>query len=192
MNCVTPVTLYCRKKNDTKQTKTMDVTIQIYKAYNTLLNLLRNQGFNVSSYENISIHNIDSICEKGLLNMKVHRTLATKQQTLLVQFNMDVRKGRNQTQTIDAAIERYFENENTATLSKENQDILLMVFPEDPNKTLLTHISVLLERDNYFVISISINRLQYNVLEHKVSEKKAVFVYVCKLKLYIFAAGANA
>jgi DNA-directed RNA polymerase subunit H (RpoH/RPB5) len=66
-------------------------------------------------------------------------------------------------QNLDEIIEDLFIIENVLTKS----DTLVIIMEEEPNETLLTKLKYLYDHDGVFVVVHNIQRLQFNILKHK-------------------------
>jgi hypothetical protein len=66
-------------------------------------------------------------------------------------------------QNLDEIIEDLFVIENV--LSKA--DTLVIIMEEEPNETLITKLKYLYDHDGIFVVVHNIQRLQFNILKHK-------------------------
>ena len=65
--------------------------------------------------------------------------------------------------TIDNYIEDLFQIESILT----KNDTLLVILLDEPSENIISHIKHLYNNEGYFVVILTINRLQYNLLDHE-------------------------
>jgi len=133
--------------------------LSIYKSRLTMIELLDSQQYDISGYDKFSIHEIDAMLSNSQLDMLV--THKTKSQKIYVKYYLSAKQIRPT--NLDEIIEDLFEIENI--LSK--QDTLIIITEDEPNDTIVTKMKYLFDQDGIFVVIHNINRLQYNILNHR-------------------------
>jgi DNA-directed RNA polymerase subunit H (RpoH/RPB5) len=78
-----------------------------------------------------------------------------------VKYYLDAKQIRPQ--NLDEVIEDLFQVENILT----KDDNLVIIIDGEPNDTILARMNYIFNHDGIFVVIHNINRLQYNILEHK-------------------------
>lgn len=134
--------------------------LRIYKSRKTMLDILANhQGYDVSDYSEFSINEIDIMYNNNQLDMLMsNQGTGTK---TYVKYYLDSKQISSQ--NLDNIIEDLFVVEGT--LNKN--DTLIIIIEDEPNDTIIARMKYLYSKDGIFVVIHNINRLQFNVLQHK-------------------------
>lgn len=133
---------------------------RIYKSRKTILDILANhQGYDTSDYSEFSINEIDTMCNNNQLDMLMSNP-GTGTKTY-VKYYLESKQIRPQ--NLDEVIEDLFVVEGA--LNKN--DTLIIITEEEPNDTIVAQMKYLYNKDGVFVVIHNINRLQFNVLQHK-------------------------
>jgi DNA-directed RNA polymerase subunit H (RpoH/RPB5)/DNA-directed RNA polymerase subunit F len=149
--------------------------LQIYKSRKYLLELLEQQKYNVTDYENFSINEVDAMYSNSQLDMILHRD----EDDSFVYVNY-VKKWS--ADTLERLVEDLFEIETV--LKDKTKDHIILVMDNEPNQTVLEKVKYIFDREGYFIIPYNIARLQFNILKHelvppatvlKEQEKEALF-----------------
>lgn len=167
----------------------------IYKAYHTLLKIMKFQNYTISKYENFNIHNISQMITTNNLNMffdefneenhyynylpdflKIPFDDQYKPKTL-IHFHIDKILRKN---VLYDLVEEFYHIEEKIT----KNDVLLIVTKESQNESMLKEIQQLWEQDHIFIVVFSIYQLQFFTLEHTLvpihiplSQKQKQLVY---------------
>jgi DNA-directed RNA polymerase subunit H (RpoH/RPB5) len=130
--------------------------LKIYKSKTTLIEQLKGLEYDVSSYDNFSINEIDAMIENEQMDMLVSREDGKK---IYVKYLMTktIRK-----ETVDQIIEDLFEIEHIL----EKKDTLVIVSLDDPNDTITEKIRYEFDSSGIHIIIRSLNRIQFNILNH--------------------------
>ena len=140
-------------------TTTNNRILSVYKSRNTMLELLDQQNFNVSEYIGFSINEIDAMYNNEQLDILVsHKTNGTKS---YIKYYLNAKQIRPA--NLDDIIEDLFVIENI--LNKN--DTLIIITEDEPNDTIITKIKYLYDHEGIFVVIHNIQRLQFNILNHK-------------------------
>jgi DNA-directed RNA polymerase subunit H (RpoH/RPB5) len=133
--------------------------LSLYKSRNNILEILESLGYKISDYSGFSINEIDAMFVNQQLDMLItHKSSPVK---MYVKYFLTSKQIRPQ--NLDEIIEDLFVIENVMTKS----DTLVIIMEEEPNETLLTKLKYLYDHDGVFVVVHNIQRLQFNVLKHK-------------------------
>lgn len=142
--------------------------IALYKARNNILDILEQTGYNVDDFKEFSMQELHSIIQNNQLDICVSRddnednNIGKK---VLVHF-YEVLSKNNKTlrdKNIDNLIEEVFYIQQQL----QANDRLIIVVNDDPNDTLINYLKLQWEKNNILVNVISLKRLQFNILEHK-------------------------
>ena len=134
--------------------------LNIYKSRKTLLELLENQGYDISSYNNFGINEVDAMYANSQLDMLLNRT--SDDSNVYVNYF-------KKSESLDAIVEDLFEIE--CCLKDKSKDYIILVMQEEPNNTILDKVKYLFDKEGYFIIPYNIDRLQFNVLNHELVPK---------------------
>ena len=132
----------------------------IHKSRNILLDQLEFQGYNVLDYQNFSVNEIDAMVENNQLDMKAERT--TDGSVVYVKYMIDGKSLRPQ--SLDDLVEDLFEIENI--LTNKEKDMIVLVVQDEPNESITSRLRYLFDKDGYYICVRTIQRLQFNVLNH--------------------------
>jgi DNA-directed RNA polymerase subunit H len=132
--------------------------LQIYKSRKYLLELLEQQKYNITDYENFSINEVDAMYSNSQLDMLLHRD----ENDSFVYVNY-VKKWS--ADTLEKLVEDLFEIETV--LKDKKKDNIILVMDNEPNQTILEKVKYIFDREGYFIIPYNIARLQFNILKHE-------------------------
>ena len=133
--------------------------LSLYKSRNNILEILESLGYNISDYSGFSINEIDAMFANQQLDMLL--THKSKQVKTYVKYFLTSKQIRPQ--NLDEIIEDLFVIENILTKA----DTLVIIMEEEPNDTLVAKLKYLFDHDGVFVVVHNIQRLQFNILKHK-------------------------
>lgn len=129
----------------------------IYKSRNTLLQLMENQGYNVSEYIGFSINEVNIMYNASELDMLLTKTKNQKKVYIKYFILKSLRINY-----IDKMVEDLFITEEI--LNKE--DTLIIITKEDVNETIQNYLKQLWDQDRIFIIVFYLKKLQFNILNH--------------------------
>jgi DNA-directed RNA polymerase subunit H (RpoH/RPB5) len=133
--------------------------LSLYKSRNNILEILESLGYSISDYSGFSINEIDAMFVNQQLDMLItHKSAPVKTYVKYFLTSKQIRP-----QNLDEIIEDLFVIENVLTKA----DTLVIIMEEEPNETLLTKLKYLYDHDGVFVVVHNIQRLQFNILKHK-------------------------
>ena len=133
--------------------------LSVYKSRKTITELLTHQDYDTSGYDNFSINEIDAMFANSQLDMLVSNEKNDKK--VYVKYYLTAKQIRPA--NLDDIIEDLFAIENVLT----KNDTLIIIIEDEPNDTIITKVKYLYDHDGIFVVIHNINRLQYNILNHK-------------------------
>ena len=145
----------------------------IFKSRKTILELLYVKGYDVDSYSDFSINEIDAMMNNSQLDMLIQHPTTNKK--TYVKYSLSTKQVRWQN-NLEEVIEDLYYIENVLSPN----DDLVIIINEEPNENLLKKLEYLYNHDGLFVVMHNINRLQFNILNHhlvpdcKVLSKKEV------------------
>lgn len=133
--------------------------LSLYKSRNNILDILESLGYNILDYHGFSINEIDAMFVNQQLDMLL--THGEKQVKTYVKYFLTAKQIRPS--NLDEIIEDLFVIENVLT----KNDTLVIIMEEEPNDTLISKLKYLFDHDGIFVVVHNIQRLQFNILKHK-------------------------
>lgn len=131
--------------------------LKIYKSRNTILELLRMRGYNITDYSEFSINEIDAMYSNDQLDM-----LLTKENEEKVYVKYYLNSKNIRKENLDTLVEDLFEIENVLT----KKDTLIVIVNDEPNDTIVDRMKYLYDHDGVFIVMHNIERLQFNLLNH--------------------------
>ena len=134
--------------------------LSIYKSRTTILDQLESQGYNVGDYIGFSINEVDAMHGNDQLDMLLETKEEPKRKTYIKYYLTAKQLKPN---NLDDMIEDLFIIENVLTKS----DNLIIILDDEPNQTIIKKVQYLFDHDGIFVVLHNIQRLQFNVLNHR-------------------------
>ena len=151
---------------------TSSLISQIYKSRCVLLELMKEQNYNISEYDGFSVNEIntmkinnqlDMILSKNQYEEKIEDENVIKsvnnEKKIYIKYYLGKSLRPNNLQEM---IDDLFYIEEILT----KNDTLLVVVKDEVNETLLNTLKHIWESDKIFIILIPLQRLQFNILEH--------------------------
>jgi DNA-directed RNA polymerase subunit H (RpoH/RPB5) len=134
--------------------------LSIYKSRGTILDQLESQGYNVGDYIGFSINEVDAMYGNDQLDMLLETKDEPKRKTYIKYYLTAKQLKPN---NLDEMIEDLFVIENVLTKS----DNLIIILDDEPNQTIIKKVQYLFDHDGIFVVLHNIQRLQFNILNHR-------------------------
>jgi DNA-directed RNA polymerase subunit H (RpoH/RPB5) len=139
----------------------------IYISRRNLLEIMdKQQGYDVSEYENFSVNEVNTMNINDQLDMLLKKKEGNGKTYVRYYLGRKLNE-RN----VNEMIEDLFNLEQV--LQKET-DTLFIITKDDMNETLTNEIKQIWEGDRIFVVVQSIKRLQFNILNHVLQPKFSV------------------
>lgn len=133
--------------------------LSIYTSRKTMLELMEYQGYDVNDYKNFNTNEIDAMISNQQLDMLM--TNPTTNRKTYIKYYLTAKQIRPA--NLDEIIEDLFQIDNVLT----KNDTLIIIIEDEPNDTIVTNLKYIYEHDGIFVVIHNINRLQYNILNHR-------------------------
>ena len=141
--------------------------INIYQSRKHILEILKTRGFDITTYENFDINEIQILSDKNELDMLVKNN--TDKKVYIKYYVNKVIK----TQNIYSIVDDIFHLENILT----KNDDLIIIIKDEPNDTLQTNVKDIWISDNIYVSLINIKRLQFNIIKHTLVPKHEALTF---------------
>lgn len=133
----------------------------IFKSRQILLELLNNQGYDTTDYEEFSVNEVHVMHSNKQLDMLL-TTTQDKQPVKKVYVKYHLAKTLPR-QNINDYIDDLFNLEQVLTKG----DTLIIVIKQEPHEPLLNILNQIWEQDGIFINVFNIDRLQFNILKHE-------------------------
>jgi DNA-directed RNA polymerase subunit H len=133
---------------------------EISKSRKTILNLLKRQGFDTSSYDNIGINELNILKTNDQLDMLITNTsdsASTPKIYIKYYLGKTIRP-----QMVQDMIDDLFHLEEM--LGKN--DILYIILKDEINDTMSNFLKHIWNNENIYIVMESYKRLQFNILDH--------------------------
>lgn len=140
------------------------IVAQVYKARQTLLSQLKEQGYVTSDLDFFSVSDVNLMLKNDQLDFTVQTQDGKK---VMVKFYLA--KALRPANVLEF-VEQFFDMEQLLT----NNDTLYIVTNADANETLLKTMNNIWLRDHRFVVINSLQRLQFDITTHKKVPKHVV------------------
>ena len=130
--------------------------VELFKSRQTVLELLKKQGYDVSNYENASMTEVSVMRDQKQMDMLVETDTGKK---AYVKYHLGkTLRANNVYDYIEDLI-------NLDNVLKKTDDLIIIV-KEDPNDSLIKVLKSIWKQEGVFVVVHGIKRLQFNILEH--------------------------
>jgi DNA-directed RNA polymerase subunit H (RpoH/RPB5) len=136
----------------------------IYKSRTNLLSLLKAQSYDVSQYDNFGMNEVHAMNTNKQLDIMVVNESGQK---AYVKYHLGKPLRRD---NITEYVDDLYHLEKT--LSK--QDSLIIVMKSEMNDTNISVLNQIWEQDGIHIVIFSIDRLQFNILEHAYVPKHTI------------------
>ncbi len=133
----------------------------IHKSRKTIIELLKEQGYNTNDYDDFSVNETHAMVANKQLDMLItgKNILGNNEKKVYVKYHL----GKTlRSENIEVYIEDLFNIERVLT----KNDMLIIIIKQEPNQTLINLLNQYFERDGIFIILFSLDRLQFNILKH--------------------------
>jgi len=124
---------------------------EIYYARNNLLDILKENGYDVSDYNNCGINHVGSMMTTNQLDLLLTHSSGKR---IFIKYSLG--KKINLTEVANSLFE---------DVLKKTDDLMVIV-KSDPNDTMIASIEALWNDSGIYVSVVNINRLQFNILKH--------------------------
>lgn len=145
----------------------------IHKSRKTILDLLNQQGFDTSEYNNFGVNEIHAMytnkdVPKQLDMMMTANQGTTQSKSVYVKYHL----GKTlRVENIQDYVDDLF---NIEQILKKESDMLVIVIKQDMNQTLMNILNEFWDRNGIFIVLFSLDRLQFNILEHQYVPKHVI------------------
>jgi DNA-directed RNA polymerase subunit H (RpoH/RPB5) len=147
--------------SSSSQTISSSTVSSIFKSRNTLLQLLRSQGFDVDEYTEYGVNEVQTMYDNDQLDMLLTtRSDVHPSKKVYVKYHLAKTLRR---ENINNYTDDLFQLDQVLT----KNDTLLIVMKQEINDTMMKILNEIWEKDGIFIVIQSLDRLQFNILEHE-------------------------
>jgi DNA-directed RNA polymerase subunit H (RpoH/RPB5) len=157
----------------TQQKTSSGMITMIHKSRKTILALLDQQGFDTTEYNNFGVNEIHAMytnkdVPKQLDMMMMANQGTIKSKSVYVKYHL----GKTlRVENIQDYVDDLF---NIEQILKKESDMLVIVIKQDMNQTLMNILNEFWDRNGIFIVLFSLDRLQFNILEHQYVPKHVI------------------
>ena len=139
----------------------------VFKSRQNLLKLLYQQDFDIKDYEEFSVNEVHVMYNNKQLDMMMTSKTDGENKKVYVKYHLAKTLRR---ENINDYIDDLYNLEQVLT----KNDTLILVIKQEPNESMINILSQIWEQDGIFIIIYNIDRLQFNILEHKYVPKHTI------------------
>jgi len=133
----------------------------LFKSRNTLLSLLEKQGYNVADYADYSVNEIQTMFTNNQLDMLLSSEKDIRPpKKVYVKYHLAKTLRR---ENINNYIDDIYHLEQVL----QKTDTLIIVMKQEVNDTLIHILNEIWEKEQIFIVIHTLDRLQFNILEHQ-------------------------
>lgn len=133
----------------------------LFKSRNTLLALLEKQGFDISDYTDYGVSEIQTMYTNNQLDMLLSSAKEVRPaKKTYVKYHLAKTLRR---ENINNIIDDLFHLEQVL----QKTDTLIIVMKQEVNDTLIHILNEIWEKEQIFIVIHTLDRLQFNILEHQ-------------------------
>lgn len=133
----------------------------LFKSRNTLLDLLEKQGFDISDYTDYGVNEIQTMYTNNQLDMLLSSTKDVRPaKKVYVKYHLAKTLRR---ENINNTIDDLYNLEQVL----QKSDMLIIVMKQEVNDTLIHILNEIWEKEQIFIVIHTLDRLQFNILEHQ-------------------------
>jgi len=135
----------------------------IYKSRNILLELMAEQGYNITDDFDFNVNEVNSMFSNKTLDMILEKNSENEKTKRKNKIYVRYYLAKTlRPANIEEMIEDLFYVEEVLT----KEDTLYIIVKDDPNDTLVKMLKQVWEQDGIFIVAQSLKRLQFNILKH--------------------------
>jgi DNA-directed RNA polymerase subunit H (RpoH/RPB5) len=139
----------------------------IYTSRNTILELVKERGYDTSDYEDRSINDIQKMYNEKQLDMLLEKKDEKDDRKLFIKYHLTGRIGSTQ---IYEYIDDLYNLEEILT----KDDDFIIITKDDTNDTLKKIMNTIWNKDNIYINIYNFNNYKFNILNHEMVKKHRV------------------
>jgi DNA-directed RNA polymerases I, II, and III subunit RPABC1 len=137
------------------------ILTKIYKSRKNILEQLNQRGYDISNYDNFSIHELHIMIQNKELDMIVQNSKAQK---VFIKYYLAKKLTPNYIYSlINSMVDEVQDSDEQLNIKT---DEIIFIIKEEPNDTLKKLVEQIYNTEKIFINIFNIKRLQFNILKH--------------------------
>jgi DNA-directed RNA polymerases I, II, and III subunit RPABC1 len=137
------------------------ILTKIYKSRKNILEQLNQRGYDISNYDNFSIHELHIMIQNKELDMIVQNS---KSQKVFIKYYLAKKLTPNYIYSlINSMVDEVQDSDEQLNIKT---DEIIFIIKEEPNDTLKKLVEQIYNTEKIFINIFNIKRLQFNILKH--------------------------
>jgi DNA-directed RNA polymerase subunit H (RpoH/RPB5) len=157
----------------TQQKTSSGMITMIHKSRKTILDLLNQQGFDTTEYNNFGVNEIHAMYTNKDVPKQLDMMMTANQGTIQSK-SVYVKYHLGKTLRVENIQDYVDDLFNIEQILKKESDMLVIVIKQDMNQTLMNILNEFWDRNGIFIVLFSLDRLQFNILEHQYVPKHVI------------------
>ena len=137
----------------------------VYNSRRIILELMEKQDYNISDYANFSINEVNSMKQNNQLDMLLEKNNENpethRKNKIYIRYHLG--KTIRPNTHLQEIIDDLFNIDQILT----KDDTLFIIIKDEVNESLTNELKHIWEKDGIFIVIQSLDRLQFNILEHE-------------------------
>jgi DNA-directed RNA polymerase subunit H (RpoH/RPB5) len=157
----------------TQQKTSSGMITMIHKSRKTILALLNQQGFDTTEYDNFGVNEIHAMYTNKDIPKQLDMIMTANEGTVK-RKNVYVKYHLGKTLRVENIQDYVDDLFNIEQILKKETDMLVIVIKQEMNQTLMNILNEFWDRNGIFIVLFSLERLQFNILEHQYVPKHVI------------------
>ena len=157
----------------TQQKTSSGMITMIHKSRKTILDLLNQQGFDTTEYNNFGVNEIHAMYTNKDIPKQLDMIMTANQGTIKSK-SVYVKYHLGKTLRVENIQDYVDDLFNIEQILRKETDMLVIVIKQEMNQTLMNILNEFWDRNGIFIVLFSLERLQYNILEHQYVPKHVI------------------
>ena len=150
------------------QKQTSFTVSKIYKSRKILLTILEKRGFDISDYNNFGINEIQAMYVNKQLDMLLSKKNKNDNKKIYVKYHVTHKNGSSTFPKLrDSHINDYIDDLYNLEQVLTKGDTLVLIIRQELNDPIMNILNQVWEQEGIFIIAFSLDRLQFNILDHE-------------------------
>ena len=157
----------------TQQKTSSGMITMIHKSRKTMLALLNQQGFDTTEYDNFGVNEIHAMYTNKDVPKQLDMMMTANDGTVQKK-NVYVKYHLGKTLRVENIQDYVDDLYNIEQILRKETDMLVIVIKQEMNQTLMNILNEFWDRSGIFIVLFSLERLQFNILEHQYVPKHVI------------------
>lgn len=157
----------------TQQKTSSGIITMIHKSRKTILNLLNQQGFDTTEYNNFGVNEIHAMYTNKDVPKQLDMIMTANQGTVKSK-SVYVKYHLGKTLRVENIQDYVDDLFNIEQILNKKTDTLIIIIKQEINQTLMNILNEFWDRNKIFIILFNLERLQFNILQHQYVPKHII------------------